>query len=517
MKTFTNPPTDPAFFSANALTWKVAKSLVITGTIFGILTEFAISYGFLNRHITENLPATWDWVPYVIIAASVFLVVTLARERIRIGRQAARIVVSPQFRGLGKAANGVIIVAAVLVYGASIMLSYMGAVSGVTSALPAPTLVSTDNIAAATIAQTEAQKAQYDAARAEIEKQYDAQINAVKKQYNARIIPLEKQRKQYTKPADRAYHQSKRIDPLISERDEKLNKLREQKSARLLDLTTEHNTLANAGALQAQAERQTVIAANQSAANRHAWMLEKSQQWFPVVIIICLVLMVVGLYLEELFKHKAGMQEIEEPDEHDFLPPVTTELGIAMKRRFLGLIRNKIASFDAQTEQLDVEANMPELIRKQYHVYKERLIEIGADTHPAIASAEVKVPVQDETDEKPGKHLRRFAGFKQYPDAPQPEETTGMLHTTGFVENPVYTHNTPVYTPQVQALLTQYKVARRDYIAYLNKQRNEEGNPATIQAGINRSMQKMQQFEQEIEQNGFKIVQSRLRIYLEKM
>lgn len=515
MKTFTNPPRDPAFFSNNALTWKVAKSLVLTGTIFGVLTEFAVVFGLIDKHITENLPTAWVWLRYINLAASAFLVFTLARERIRIGRQASRIIVAADFRQLGFAANAVIILAALLVFGASVTLSVIGTVNGVTTAIPTPTLSATDHVGQFSVKETEAQAQQYNTAKADIEKQYDARINATRKMHNAKIQPLEA-RKKGASIADKRWLQTK-IDPMIAAREEAVNQLRAEKSENLLALADQHNTAVATTTAQAQAERQTILETNQRAANRHAWLMEKSKTWLPAVIIICLVLMLVGLYLEELFKYKAGMQEIEEPDEHDFLPPVHVELATAFKRRWLGLLRNRIAKFNGKTQELEVEADMPALIRKQFNAYKERLITIGADvaqttTPPPVAPlVTAQAETQPEEQER-GKHLRKLAGFKHYP-----HDNTGVLHTVGTVEEkPVYTPENHVYTPEVQALLAQYKRARRDHIAYINKRRNGDGKPETVQAGIDKTTQEMQEYEQKIEQNGFKIVQTRLRIYLER-
>ena len=515
MKTFTNPPRDPAFFSNNALTWKVAKSLIVTGTIFGVLTEFAVVFGLFDKHLTENLPETWVWLRYLNIAASAFLVFTLARERIRIGRQASRIIVAKDFRQLGFAANSVIIIAAVLVFGASVTLSVIGTVNGVTVAMPTPTLTGTDHVGQFTVKETEAQQQQYATAKADIEKQYDARISAIKKMHNAKIAPLEA-RKKGASAADKRWLQTK-IDPLIAAREEAISVLRAEKSEKLLALTDQHNALVATTTAQAQAERQTILEANQRTANRHAWLMEKSKTWLPAVIIICLLLMLVGLYLEELFKHKAGMQEIEEPDEHDFLPPVHVELATAFKRRWLGLLRNRIARFNGKTQELEVEANMPALIRKQYNAYKERLITIGQDaatetTTPPLATAQTEEPT---TDAKPGKHLHKLAGFKRYPDGTD-TENTGILHTVGNVENPVYTQNTHVYTPEVDALLAQYKRARRDYFAYLNKQRNNDGRPETVQAGIEKAQAVMAIYKDKIAENGYALIETRLKIYLEK-
>lgn len=131
MKIHRNAPQNAAVFSATFGTWQAAKTAVITGTVISIFAEFAISYSLIQQHAAHfiTIPAA-----VAAVMAGVFVAV-LAIERIRYGRQAAKLYTDKESRSLGMDANAVVLLVCAAVYGISFLLSYVGSISAAT-ALP---------------------------------------------------------------------------------------------------------------------------------------------------------------------------------------------------------------------------------------------------------------------------------------------------------------------------------------------------------------------------------------------
>lgn len=516
MKTFVTPPENADFFSKNALVYKIGITLTTTALIFGIVSEFAVTYGLMSRHIAEFLP-TMAILPYLIAALAGYLVYVLAKERIRTGRQVSKLIVDPNARALGNATNGIMLVAFLLVYGVSIALSYFGTLNGVQTAIAPPTLHNTAPIDSTAADAKAIATANYETQKKDLATAYDAKIDATRRQHNSQIQPLEA-RKKGASAADKRWLQTK-IDPLIATRNEAIAKLKTEKSEALIGLANTHTQELSLISQQAGAEKQTIIDSNQSRSARHEWFMGIANKWFPIIICIALALGFIGTYLKEKVMHASGMTETYVPDDSDLQPHPVMEFFEAIARRLRINWRMWVNGFDAATaekwDSFEYKDSTTALLRLQVNGrFKEKQLNIGKDRYKPVAFN--NQPEETEPEPNHEARKRRLAGFNRYKD--RTNEDAHNMHTVGFGEEKgVYTEAEDVYTAaeaKPEDLLNSYKVARRDYVAYRNK---TDAKPETIQAGMAAAAQKMASIEAQLHAIGYKVIATPKRIFLQEL
>ncbi len=476
MKTHLNTPEHTDIFSANANTWKLAKSFQLSGTLIGIVTEYSVLYAAIVAHIAAFLPA-WSWINTACMAMTGFLVLVLARERIRTGRQAAKIFIAPKgegAKGLGGIANFAVILSCIVVFGASFALSWLGAAEGVTKLLPEPSAINTTVQDSTLIATKQGISAEYRSDSATIAKTYAQQIKAVQGEYWAKISTWEKKRKASKTEADRNWCISK-IEPLKTERDGKVNALRAEQAAKIGELASNKRAAISQHEGQTIQSKQIYIDHAGTKADRLRWFADKAQQWIPISIVASLFLLLIGLFLEEKFKDKAGIKEVVLPNKYDLLPSFAEEAKEAGTIVFSSWGRSLVNGLKSFKSNPTIEKTMDDLIEMKLNSYRKTIYEIGdkaieekkrqigfeiGEKQPEIPKAEHKTNNPTPEEQKPGEHLRRLftkrgVGEINEPPKPNIDIETGKIVTLDFAARQAATYKSlaksgqrdPIRTP----------------------------------------------------------------------
>jgi len=472
MKIHLNAPQDAAVFSATYGIWQAAKTAIVTGTAISIFAEFTISYSLIQQHLTQfiTIPAA-----VAAVMAGVFVTV-LAVERVRYGRQAAKLYTDKDARSLGADANAVVLLVCLAVYGISGLLSYVGSISAATAIPPAAVQDNTkaDNTAAQAI---QAIQTQYSADSAATAKQWTARINAERSQHTAKINGIQaqiKSGKHWLRPQLKAAQ---------NERQASINELQAAQAAALLR-ATEQRRADIAQARQAAATTGELITRqNTTAADRHNYLTGKLEAILPAVGCGALVVLLLGLFIDERFKYKAGIKEVVLISDHDNLPSIFSEFKEAFAALFSGWLRSLALSVKRQARPAAqvVDDTAAELISINLERYKEKVLTFGGN-----AATGANKPLQTAQ-----------IGFK--PNVP-PDDKNGNNGVNAVITE----------------LFNTYRIERQRLQAYQNKQANGNGRPDTIQAGIDRHGAAMESAEAELQKLGFSVYCDRFKIQLIK-
>lgn len=478
MKKHLNPPTDVDIFNELSGTWNAAKGSIVAGTIIGIVTEYAITHHLISSHLTQifkGLPAV---IPMIFAA---LFVLFLAKERTRYARQVSKMAISKQARQLGLAANLVVIIVFLAVFAASIGLSMIGSTAIISTAIAPPKIASTAEIDTAQTLQFAAINGQFTKDSASTAATYKAQIMAIKRQYNAEIIPLERRKNKRLQPA---------IDSLYKVRNKATAEIEATAAAALIELGKSKIAEKKAISGQSEANRALITLQNTTAANNFTNIAAKSEKYVPLIIIAALLMIGLGCFIDERFKQRAGIKEIILPNEYDLLPTIGSEFREAFKSVWQGLARFvaiRIKGFAADAASV-TDDSTAELIRINLSKYKERVITHDNNNVTTIATA-----IDTE---------KRRIGF----EAPE-KKAINTVDT--------------VYTAELQQQITEmfntYKIARRDFKAYKAKEKAGKGTTKTNEAGMTKAANTMQAAQKQLNELGYKIDESRLKLSLIKM
>lgn len=456
MKTHFNPAKNKEVFGANAGTWRMAKSFQTTGWVVGFVSEIAVLFNSFIGLIAA-IPLFWWWANYIVaFIPAAYICYKLATERINTVRQASKIIISSKEgagRQLGTVANLAVIIAAIIVFGASGLLTVIGGISGVNNLAPDIQHINTDKQdSTLAVVQNDA-IAQYISDSTAIANNYNAQINAVYNEYAGKINPWEHKRKSAKDAVNRNWA-IKQMKPFIDERDSKINALVRDRAARLTDLNTQKRaTIAVAQDKNAQIAQLTINQL-QTKVSRTNWVIDKATIFIPIIMLCSFILLIIGTFIDEKFKTVAEIEEVVLPNKYDLLPSLTDELketatilANSWGRSTINLIK-KLKSNPTIDEYTD------NLIEMKLHEYRKTVLNIGEDKEPdnkpaigfkqGYKSAELpkqttnnikqnQEPKQEpEQERKPGTHLRRIFNktgigetFKPEPE-PEPQNTSGL-------------------------------------------------------------------------------------------
>ena len=472
MKIHLNAPQDAAVFSATYGIWQAAKTAVITGTLISIFAEFAITYNLIQQHLTQFIT-----IPAALAARTAEgLVVVVGGERGRYGRQEEKLYTDKEARSLGMDANAVVLLVCLAVYGISGLLSYVGSITAAT-AVPAAAIqdhTKADDAAAQAI---QAIQAQYSADSAATAKQWTARINAERSRHTAKINGIQaavKSGKHWLRP---------QLQAAQNERQAAINELQAAQAAALLQ-ATEQRRADIAQARQAAVNTGEIInKQNSQAADRHNYLTGKLEGILPAVGCGALVVLLLGLFIDERFKYKAGIKEVVLISDHDNLPSIFSEFKEAFAALFSGWLRSLALSVKRQARPAAqvVDDTAAELISINLERYKEKVLTFGGN---ATTSANNAPQAQQ-------------IGFKQ-----------NIKDDTNDANNA----NNAVITE----LFNTYRIERQRLQVYQNKQANGNGRPDTIQAGIDRHGAAMEAAEAELQKLGFSVHCDRFKIQLVK-
>ncbi|OWY19335.1 hypothetical protein C7N43_00965 [Sphingobacteriales bacterium UPWRP_1] len=472
MKKHLNPPQNVAIFNKTAGIYNAANGSILVGTFLGLLTEYAILRHILNTHLTEF----WQAIPPLLITAAAGIICFfLAVERIRYGKEASKVIIDKESRQLGFAANGIVFVACFAIYGISVALSYIGTIDTVNNAIKAPTLQTTASTDSSTAAKLQAINRQYSTDSSTTAKQWASRINAESKKHTGEIQALQTQiaaGKHWLKP---------KVKAAQNEKETAINALKSERAAAMLRLTETKRQQTEIAAAAAANEINSIQTANQTAAARYNFLIDKAGTILPVMVLIALTLILFGCFIVEKFKYKSGIKEVILPNEYDLLPDIFTEYKEALKTYFSGILRMGAAAIRKRAipATATVNENAAELIKLELEKYKERILQMGETNTPTTTPTPANI------------------GFKQYPPN----------HTPENAQSGVISVITPDNTQKqvVLELLNTYKIERQRLQINQKRKRENTGNPETLQTNIAKHAAAMQAAENALLQAGFKV------------
>lgn len=473
MKIHLNAPQNAAVFSATYGIWQAAKTAVITGTAISIFAEFTISYSLIQQHLAQFIA-----IPAVVAAvmAGVFVTV-LAVERVRYGRQAAKLYTDKEARSLGMDANAVVLLVCLAVYGISGLLSYIGSINAAT-ALPQATIQNNAQADEAAANKVQAIQMQYTADSAATAAQWTARINAERSQHNAKVNALQAKVK-----AGKVWLKSQ-LTTAQNERQAAISALKAEAAAALLRATEQRRADIAAANSQAAQSGELINTQNKTAKARHDYFTGKLEGILPAIGLGALFVLFLGLLIDERFKHKAGIKEVVLISDHDNLPSIFSEFREAFQALFSGWLRS-VALFirrQAKPAAQVVDDTAAELVSIDLKRYKEKVLQFGG----SVITGANNAPQAQQI------------GFKQ--------NTKDEVKDGNNGENTVITE-----------LFNTYRIERQRLQVYQSKEANGNGRPETIAAGIDRHSHAMEKAEAQLKQLGFSVHCDRFKISLIKL
>lgn len=497
MKKHLNPPTEVEVFNELNGVWQAAKGSIFAGMVIGIVTEYAITQHIVSSHLNQLFKVVPAFIPMVL--ATLF-VLFLAKERNRYARQVSKMAISKDARQLGIYANIVVVLVFIAVYAISIGLSLIGSTAIVSNTIQAPAIASTVGIDTSQQQQVEAINQQFTADSASLKNTYKAQIQATKKKYNTEIVPMEVKVKR-----KKATWLQPRIDSIYRERNKAISEIEQQQASALLDLNRRKVEAKQEASQQATASRQLITERNTKANASFTSIAGKAEKYIPLIVIAALIMVILGCFIDEKFKQKAGIKEVILPNEYDLLPSIASEFKEAFKSVFQGIARGialwiKRMAADASTV---TDASTAELIRINLSKYKEKVINSNGEySQQPVASSASNT---DASTQQAAQYRRPIGYMQQIVSRRKKRVDTVDTANTADIQQQV-----------VVELFNTYKIARRDLKAYQAKDRTGKGTPATIAAGISKASDAMVSAQRQLEQLGYQISESRFKLSLEK-
>lgn len=488
MKKHLNPPQNTRVFNKTAGIYNAANGSIFIGSILGFFTELAILKHIFGTHITEF----WQAAPAALVtAAAAAVCLFLALERIRYGKEAAKLVTDPEARALGGAANFIVFAACFAFYAVSLALSYIGTIDTVNTAIKAPERKETTNTNTAAAGQMEAINRQYSADSAATAAAWKARIGAETAGGAAKINALKNKiasGKTWFKPE------------LTKAQENQAEKIAALKTERAGDFLRLQNTRAAAiAAAQGNAATETaaIQAENARAADRFVFLQSKAAVFMPVLVCIALVLVLLGCYIVERFKYTAGIKEIHLPNENDLLPGIWAEYREAFKSLFSGWLRRgaaKIRSAATPAAQT-LQDNTAELVKIELEKYKEIVLNLNNNPNP-------QPPPEPEPAPETVKKMR----LKMTPADLKAAENSVITEKAPPPTRNYGTDGTGADPGElVKELFNTYRINRQRLQTYLTKQANCDGKPDTLQAGIDRHRAEMEAARHRLNALGFDV------------
>ncbi|OWY25226.1 hypothetical protein C7N43_18045 [Sphingobacteriales bacterium UPWRP_1] len=469
MKKHLNPPQNVAIFNKTAGIYNAAKGSILVGTFLALITEYAILRHILSTHLT----AFWQTIPPLLItAAAGAMCIFLAVERIRYGKEASKILIDKEARQLGNAANGIVFVACLAIFGVSVALSYIGTLDTVNTAIKPPALQTTAVTDSSTAAKLQSINGQYSRDSTATAKQWAARITAESKRLQAEINGIQTQIK-----AGKHWLQPK-LKAAQNEKETALNALKAERAAALIRLTESKRVQAELATTAAANELNTIQSANNTAAARYENLLNKAGKVLPVMVLVAIALILFGCYIVEKFKYKSGIKEVILPNEYDLLPSLASEYKEALTSYFSGILRMGAAAIRRRAIPATATVNQTaaELVKLELEKYKEKVLNMGEpDTHqPTARQSDLTASTTD---------------------------TVLSIPATEFSRN----YEKTAYNETLTELLNTYRIHRQRLQVYQKKQSNADGNPATLQAGIEKHTAEIEKVQAELARHGYAV------------
>lgn len=476
MKKHLNPPEDSEAFNEHFGQYAAANGARLLGTVLGIITEFAIITALIKSHVQTFMPFVPAWIT---VACGGVIVLLLARERLRYATEISKTWLSFSFqkgkgvmlekgRSLGWEAIVITHIIFFAVFGASAAISYLGSITMVTDAYVPPVIESTKEKDSEAQAQIKALNEQFSLDSTTIAGSYKSQREATYNGYTSKIRRLQKEAKVKTWLAAK---NGKKIDELSQKRDDEIATLKNAQADALQDLSRRKVETVNTLNRAHSDTKLIVLSRNQKSEQTSMYLYQRATQWFPIIIIASMFLIVFASVIIEKFKRKAGIKEVIIPSEHELKPSLLSEFSEAISSFVQSIFRHlafwiKSKSWEAPDTQVD------KLLRINLKKYNEKLFDVGNDKDEDIV-----------------------------PFAP----ASGGSNPIGYMP---YDNE----KDRVSELVDKYRINRQQYNIYTKK----TGKDETINAGLTRHANAMMEAEMALNELGYKLVVTKAKIYAEK-
>lgn len=485
MKFFLSPPATDAgqqFFTRYAPLVPQLKLPGYLAQIVSGLTEWGILYALIFSSLAVFWPSYA--APAGIIGASVGVTILEGGLRALLPFS-VRAIINRRWQGLDGWISTIVLSLTVLLLGASGFLSFTGSRSLVRSIAAPPaeaTATATDSLATA---EADLVKMDWQRDEADLVQAYDVRLDAVKTAAAATVRRLEGQLatirtrerttgQQYT--TRRAQLNELKADAL-ADRDEQLATLATEREAQLADIRTRYRDRLDAITANRDSSRHQVAATNASALTDHQQQVSRyggGLAWFTV---LCLVVLIVSIAVDELHKAGAGIETITEPDAYTFEGSPLAAFREAVAARFRRSVFGLVHHIERGTAEAPEPVAAP-IIWQRDHQLKITTSREGVRRKlkplKTIEGAE-SAPVEPE---------RRLAGFTR---TDTPEASTAAPRALYSTRNNSSTKvekqkNTKHETPEAREIKQRLKLYKKRLGEHTQKAKVQQRNGGQIKS-----------------------------------
>lgn len=356
MKTLFSLPKDNDFFNRYATLVPTLNILGYLAQVVSALTEIGVIYLLIFSSLAGFFPALAFPVAFFgCVIGTAFIEVGLRKFT----PYSVRAILYNRFQGLDRIMSIFVLAACLLLLGASAFLSFRGSKTIIEAVAPPPATITTasaDSTASAAKAET---MAQYRADSIGIAGQHTAQVQALKTSAASAIAAgkielrnIEAKERATGQPFGTQKREArKRIADIEAARDAQLSQLEADKAAALASLADDRKNATRRIEDAHSARRDSVATYNSGAIEKAANQVENyggGLAWFTV---ICLVVFILSVALNEVHAKGSGIEEIPQPNQYHFSESITAEFMNAASDRLNYNLRSKIRRWSENTPE----------------------------------------------------------------------------------------------------------------------------------------------------------------------
>lgn len=442
------------------------------------LTEWGILYAL----IFSSLAVFWPQyaAPAGLVGASVGVTILEGGLRALLPFS-VRAVINKRWQGLDGWISAIVISLTVLLLGASGFLSFAGSRSLVQS-IAAPsaeaTATATDSLATA---EADLVKMDWQRDEADLVQAYDVRLDAVKTAAAATVRRLDGQlatlrtreattgQKYITR---RAQLKELKADA-AADRDEQLATLATEREAQLADLRSRYRGRLDAITANRDSSRHQVAVTNASALTDHQQQVSRyggGLAWFTV---LCLVVLIVSIAVDELHKAGAGIDTITEPDAYTFEGSAVAAFREAVAARF----RRSVFGLVHHIERGTAEA--PEPVAAPIIWQRSHQLKITTSREGVRRKLKPLKPMEGP-ESTPAEPERRLAGFTR---TDTPEASTAASRALYSTPNKHEKQsNTKHETPEAREIKQRLKLYKKRLGEHTQKAKVQQRNGGHIKS-----------------------------------
>ena len=323
-------PTNQEFFNRYANLTPTLIKLGVIAQVISAGTEIGILYSLILARATEFTP---DHAPTIAIVGAIIGTAFLEVGLRKFTPYSIRAFIHKRLKGLDLAMTISILIVNLALLGASGALSFEGSKELVRNAAPKPLLKSTDVISDALSDNRSHIIKQYDLDAVSIEKQYVDATKAKKQYYQSKIDAANEKIKSYEKRerakglsyATKKKLQRNKIQDYQIELNGILSNLTEKKNRDLADMrSTKKNRIASIES-EYKSDKASILKSNDDLLSSSQNTTSKYGNALAYFTIICILVFLFSVVIDELNKKGSGIEEIAQPNQYFFSDSILNE------------------------------------------------------------------------------------------------------------------------------------------------------------------------------------------------